>query len=180
MNEFAKQFFDIANAITAFAVLQGVALMYAFKDTKLVAAFLRWRPYSSAMSKLAGIGYIIAVIGCGIAEFWLRYVDAQLDKPSQRQALLGACVIAVVLRCAAIYLASSVYCRMFVAVCREQNWLNKNQKEDHEFQTPRVLHKLSKSEKLLHKLAMRVDKRLFKAPLEEVVQAEDFDKDLTA
>ena len=44
--EFAQQFFGIANAITAFSVLQAVALMYAFKDTQLVAAFLRWRPFT--------------------------------------------------------------------------------------------------------------------------------------
>lgn len=167
--EFAQQFFGIANAITAFSVLQAVALMYAFKDTKLATAFLRWRPYTSLLSKHAGTGYIIAVIVCGIAEFWLRYAACQ------RGAFLGACVIAVALRCVAIYVAASVYLRAFVAVCREEDWLNKNQPE-REFQTPRVLHKLSKSEKRLHKLAMKVDKKLFGAPLEEVIQAKDFDK----
>jgi hypothetical protein len=151
--EFAQQFFSIANAITAFTVLQAVALMYAFKDTKLAAAFLRWRPYTSILYKYAGNAYIIAVIICGIAEFWLRYAACQ------RGAFLGACVIAVVLRCAAIYLTASVHCRIFVAVCREQNWLNKNRKEDREFQTPRVLHELSKRERRLHKLAMKVDKK---------------------
>ena len=147
--------------------------MYAFKDSKLVAALLRWRPYSSVLSKHAGNAYIIAVISCGVAEFWLRYAARQPP------AFLGACVIAVVLRCVAIYLTSSIYCRIFVAVCREQNWLNKNRKEDREFQTPRVLHELSKSEKRMHKLAMKVDVKLFGAPEVKVIQAEDFDKDTT-
>lgn len=167
--EFAQQFFAIANAITAFSVLQAVALIYAFKDTKLGAAFLRWRPYTSLLSKHASTGYIIAVIVCGIAEFWLRCAA------DQKAPFLGACVIAVVLRCVAIYVTASVYLRAFVAVCREEDWLNKNQPE-REFQTPRVLHKLSKSEKRLHKLAMKVDEKLFGAPLEEVIRAEDFDK----
>lgn len=169
LTEFAQQFFSIANAITAFVVLQGVALMYAFKDTKLAAAFLRWRPYTSLLSKYAGNAYISAVVVCGIAEFWLRYAACQ------RGAFLGACAIAVALRCAAIYVASSIYLQAFVAVCREQDWLNKNQPE-RESQTPRVLHKLSKSEKRLHKLAMKADEKLFSAPLEEVVLAKDFDK----
>lgn len=120
--EFAQQFFSIANAITAFAVIQAVALMYAFKDTKLVAAFLRWRPYTSILYKYASGGYIIAVVSCGITEFSLRYAA------SQRPVFLGACVIAVVLRCTAIHLTGSVHRRIFVAVCREQNWLNKNRK----------------------------------------------------
>jgi hypothetical protein len=158
--EFAQQFFGIANAITAFAVLQAVALMYAFKDTKLGAAFLRWRPFTSLLSKHAGTGYIIAVIVCGIAEFWLRTAANQVA--NQKAAFLGACVIAVALRCVAIYVTASVYLRAFVAICREQDWLNKN--------------KLSNGEKRLHKLAMKVDEKLFGAPLEEVVRAEDFDK----
>jgi hypothetical protein len=70
---------------------------------------------------------------------------------------------------------ASVYLRAFVAVCREEDWLNKNQPE-REFQTPRVLHKLSKSEKRLHKLAMKIDEKLFGAPLKEVILAKDFDK----
>jgi hypothetical protein len=69
---------------------------------------------------------------------------------------------------------------MFVAVCRERNWLNKNRKQDPEFQPPRVLHELSKSERRLHKLAMKVDDKLFGAPEVKVVPAEDFDKDRTA
>jgi hypothetical protein len=145
--------------------------MYSFKDTNLVAAFLRWRPFTSILYKYAGNAYIMAVISCGIAEFWLR------SAAGQRGAFLGACVIAVVLRCAAIYLTASVHCRIFVAVCREQNWLNKNRKEDREFQTPRVIHERSKSEKRLHKLAMKADEKLFGAPEVKVVQAEDFDKD---
>jgi hypothetical protein len=168
--EYAQQFFSIANAVTAFSVLQAVALMYGFKDNQLVAAFLRWRPYSSLLAKHAGTGYIISVIGCGIAEFWLRRTAGQ------PRAMLGACVLAALLRCSAIHFTSSVYCRLFVAVCREQDWLNKNRKEDRPFQIPRVLHKRSRSEKRLHKLAMKVDKRLFGAPLEEVIHAEDFDK----
>jgi hypothetical protein len=172
--EFAQQFFSIANAITAFTVIQAVALMYAFKDTQLVAAFLRWRPFTSILYKYAGSGYLIAVISCGIAEFWLRHAA------HQQSAMLGGCVIAVVLRCGAIYLTASVHCRVFVAVCREQNWLNKNRKEEREFQTPRVLHERSKSEKRLYKLAMKADEKLFGAPEVKVVQAEDFDKELTA
>ncbi len=92
--EFAQQFFSIANTITAFSVFQAVALMYAFKDAKLAAAFLRWRPYTSLLAKHAGNGYIIAVISCGIAEFWLRYVAYQprvANQPSE-VAMLGACV----------------------------------------------------------------------------------------
>jgi hypothetical protein len=69
---------------------------------------------------------------------------------------------------------------MFVAVCREQNRLNKNRKEDREFQTPRVLHERSKSEKRLHQLAMKADEKLFSAREVKVIQAEDFDKDRTA
>jgi hypothetical protein len=174
--EFAQQFFGIANAITAFSVLQAVALMYAFKDTKVGAAFLRWRPYTSLLSKHAGTGYIIAVIVCGIAEFWLRYAACQ------RGAFLGACVIAVILRCAAIYPTSSVYRQMFVAICREEDWLNKNRKEGREFQTPRVIHERSKSEECLYKLAKKADEKLFGKPGVKVVvvQAEDFDKDRTA
>jgi hypothetical protein len=172
--EFAQQFFSIANAITAFTVIQAVALMYAFKDTKLVAAFLRWRPYTSILYKYASGGYIIAVVSCGITEFSLRYAA------SQRPVFLVACVIAVVLRCAAIHLTASVHRRIFVAVCREQNWLNKNRKEDREFQTPRVLHEYSKREQRLHKLAMKADKKLFGAEFVRVVQAEDFDKERTA
>jgi hypothetical protein len=137
--DFAGEFFSIANAITAFTVIQAIALMYAFKDTKLVAAFLRWRPFTSLMY-YAGNGYIIPVLCCGIAEFWLRLTACQPG------AILGASVIAVILRCAAIYLTASVHCQIFVAVCREQNWLNKNRKEDREFQTPRVIHERSKSE----------------------------------
>lgn len=170
--EFAGQFFSIANAITAFSVFQAVALMYSFKDAKLAAAFLRWRPYTSLLAKHAGNGYIIAVISCGIVEFWLRYV-AHL--PHQRRAMLVACVVAVVLRCAAIHLTASVYLRIFVAVCREQNWLNKNQKEGREFQTPRILpKKRSKSDERVRKVAMKVDKKLFKGEV-EAVQAEHFD-----
>ena len=172
--EFAQQFFSIANAITAFAVIQAVALMYAFKETKLVAAFLRWRPYTSILYKNARGGYVIAVVSCGITEFSLRYAAAQ------RPAFLGACVVAVMLRCAAIHLTASVHCRIFVAVCREQNWLNKNQKEDREFQIPRLLHARSKSEERLHKLAMKADQKLFGAEFLGVVQAEDFDKDRAA
>jgi hypothetical protein len=168
--EFAQQFFSIANAITAFTVIQAVALMYAFKDTKLVAAFLRWRPYTSILYKYASRGYIIAVVSCGIAEFALR------KAASQRPAFLAACVIAVLLRCAAIHLTSSVHCRMFVAICREQNWLNKYRKGDREFQTPRVLHERSKREQRLHKLAMKADQKLFGAKFVEVVHAEDFDR----
>lgn len=167
--EFAQQFFTIANAITAFSVLQAVALMYGFKDNQLAAAFLRWRPYTSLLSKHAGNGYILAVIGCGIAEFRLR------QAAGQPPAMLRACIVAAVLRCTAIFMTSSVFCLVFVAVCREQDWLNKNRKEEREFQIPRVLHKLSGSKKLLHKLAMKVDKRLFGAPLEAVVHAEDFE-----
>ena len=170
LTEFAQQFFSIANAITAFAVIQGVALMYAFKDTKLVAALLRWRPYTSILYKNASGGYIIAVVSCGITEFSLRYAAAQ------RPAFLGACVIAVVLRSAAIHVTASVHRRMFVAVCREQNWLNKNRKEDREFQTPRVLHALSKSEKRFLRLATKADQKLFGAEFVGVVHAEDFDK----
>src|SRR5688572_8514922 len=121
--EYAQQLFSIANAITAFSVFQAVALMYGFKDAKLAAAFLRWRPYTSLLAKHAGTGYIIAVIICGITEFWLRKVALQ------PRAMLAACVVAVVLRCAAIHMTASVYLQMFVAVCREQNWLNKNLKE---------------------------------------------------
>jgi hypothetical protein len=121
--EYAQQFFSIANAITAFTVIQAIALMYAFKDTKLVAAFLRWRPYTSILYRYAGSGYILAVITCGIAEFSLRYTVRQ------HPVFLGACVLAVVLRCAAIHLIGSVHCQIFVAVCREQNWLNKNRKD---------------------------------------------------
>jgi len=172
--ELAQQFFSIANAITAFVVIQAVALMYAFKDTKLVAAFLRWRPYTSILYKHAPSGYILAVVSCGITEFSLRYAA------SQGTASLGACVIAVVLRCAAIHVTASVHCRIFVAVCREQNWLNKYRKAHREFQTPRVLHVRSKSEKRLHKLAMKADEKLFGAKFEGVVHAEDFDKDRTA
>jgi hypothetical protein len=169
--ELAQQFFSIANAITAFVVIQAVALMYAFKDTKLAAAFLRWRPYTSILYKNAPGGYIIAIVSCGITEFSLRYAAGQ------RPAFLGACVIAVVLRCAAIHLTASVHCRIFVAVCREQNWLNKHRKEDREFQIPRVLHERSKSEQRLHKLAMKADEKLFGATEILVVYAEDFDKD---
>ena len=172
--EFAQQFFSIANAITAFTVIQAVALMYAFKDAKLAAAFLRWRPYTSLLYKHAPAGYIIAVVICGITEFSLRYLA------SQGPAFLAACVVAVVLRCAAIHLTASVHRRMFVAVCREQSWLNKNRKEDREFQTPRVLHERSKRELRLHKLAMKADKKLFGAKFERVVHAEHFDKDRTA
>ena len=169
--EFAQQFFDIANAITAFTVLQAIALMYAFKDTKIVAAFLRWRPYTSILYRYASSAYIIAVISCGIAEFWLR------SAAKQPGAFLVACVIAIVLRCAAINVTASVHCRIFVAICREQNWLNKNRKEDRDFQTPRVLHKRSTSEQRLRKLAMKADEKLFGAPEVRVVYAEDFDKD---
>lgn len=69
---------------------------------------------------------------------------------------------------------------MFVAVCREENWLNKNRKEGREFQTPRVLHEHSKSETRLHKLVMKADEKLFGAPAVKIIQAEDFDKDRTA
>ena len=168
--EFAQQFFSIANAITAFTVIQAVALMYAFKEAKLAAAFLRWRPYTSLLYKNAPAGYLIAIVCCGITEFSLRYAAGQ------RPAFLAACVIAVGLRCAAIHLTASVHCRMFVAVCREQNWLNKNRKGDREFQTPRVVHELSTREERLYKLAMKADKKLFGAEFLGVVQAEDFDK----
>jgi hypothetical protein len=172
MTELAKQFFDIANVITAFSVIQTVALLLAFsKDIRLVGAFLRWRPYSSVLSKHAGNAYIIAVIGCGIAEFWLRCAAGQ------RGAFLGACVIAVALRCVAIKLASSVYLRVFVAICREENWLNMNRPEGREFQTPRVLHKLSKSEKWLRERAKNVDKTLFAAELEKVIEPKNFDEE---
>lgn len=164
--EFAQQFFSIANAITAFTVLQAVALMYAFKEIKIVAAFLRWRPYTSILYKYAGPAYITAIISCGIAEFSLRLAA------HQHGAFLGACVIAVVLRCFAIYVTGSVHRRIFVAVCREQNWLNKMRKEDREFQTPRVLHELSKREQRLHKLAMKADEKLFGAREVRVVHAE--------
>src|SRR5688572_19072083 len=151
--EFAQHFFTIANTITAFSVFQAVALMYAFKDAKLAAAFLRWRPYTSLLAKHAGNGYIIAVISCGIAEFWLRY-EAH-DPPEV--AMLGACVLAVALRCAAIYLTASVYLQIFVAVCREQNWLNKNCKEGREIQIPRVLPmERSKRDQRVRKVAMKV------------------------
>jgi hypothetical protein len=169
--EFAQQFFSIANTITAFSVFQALALMYAFKDAKLAAAFLRWRPYTSLLAKHAGNGYIIAVISCGIAEFCLRYVAYE----PRAVAMLGACVLAVMLRCAAIYLIASVYLQMFVAVCREQNWLNKNQKDGREFQIPRILpKKRSKSDERVRKVAMKVDEKLFKGEV-EVVQAEHFD-----
>ncbi|HYV09839.1 MAG TPA: hypothetical protein VE980_02925 [Pyrinomonadaceae bacterium] len=171
--EFAQQFFNIANAITAFTVLQAVALMHAFKDTKVAAAFLRWRPYTSILYRYAVNGYIIAVVGCGIAEFCLRWAGGQSWQP------LGACVIAVVLRCVAIFLIGSVHCKIFVAVCREQNWLNQYRKEDREFQTPRVLHEYSKREQRLHKFAMKADEKLFGAPQIRVVHAEDFDRDRT-
>jgi hypothetical protein len=169
--ELAQQFFSIANAITAFTVIQAVALMYGFKDIKLVAAFLRWRPYTSILYRYASGGYIIAVVSCGITEFSLRYAA------SQRAAFLAACVIAVVLRCIAIHVTASVHSRIFVAICREQNWLNKNRKEHREFQTPRVLHKLSKSEERLYRLAIKADEKLFGAECLAVVQAEDFDED---
>ena len=167
--EFAQQFFSIANAITAFTVLQAVALMYAFKEAKVSAAFHRWRPYTSIMYRYAAGAYIVAVISCGVAEFWLRCAA------HQPRAFLGACVIAVVLRCAAIYVTASVHRKIFVAVCREQNWLNKNRKEDRELQTPRVLYELSEREQRFRKLAMKADNKLFGAKELGVVEAEDFD-----
>lgn len=167
--EFAERFFSIANAITAFSVFQAVALMYAFKDAKLAAAFLRWRPYTSLLAKHAGNGYIIAVISCGISEFWLRYLA------HQPRAMLVGCVTAVVLRCAAIHLTASVYLRIFVVVCREQNWLNKNPPEGREYQTPRILPKeRSKSDERVRKVAMKVDEKLFKGEV-EIVKAQHFD-----
>jgi hypothetical protein len=168
--DFAQQFFNIANAITAFIVLQAVALMHAFKDPKVAAAFLRWRPYTSIMYRYAVGGYVIAVVGCGIAEFSLRWTA------QQGWAAEVSCVIAVILRCVAIYVTGSVHCRMFVAVCREQNWLNENRK-DRELQIPRVLHEYSKREQRLHKLARKADEELFGAPEIRVVEAQDFEKD---
>jgi hypothetical protein len=171
MTELAQQFFSIANAVTAFCVGQTVAFLFAFaKDSRIIAALLRWRPYSSALSKWTGSAYMIGVIGCGVAEFWLRYKAGQ---PGQRCAPLGACAIAVALRCGAVYLTSSFYLRIFVEACREEDWLNKNQ-PDREFQIPRLLHKLSKSENRLYQKAKKVDDVLFKAPLEEVIHAKDF------
>ncbi len=170
LTELAKQFFDMANAIAAFSVIQTLALLYAFStNSRLVAAFLRWRPYTSVLSKHAGNAYIIGVIGCGIAEFWLRY-DA-----GQRGALLGACVIAVVLRCTAIYITASAYRRVFVAVCREEDWLNKNRK-DRELQIPRILPNRSKTERWLYEKAEKIDKSLFGSPVEKVIEAKDFDQ----
>lgn len=167
----ADEFFSIANAIAAFSVLQAVALLYAFaKEPRLVAALLRWRPYSSALSKWAGNAYIIGIIVCGLAEFWLRYKD-----PSRDWVVIGGCAIATVLRCAAVYLTSSVYLRIFVEVCREQDWLNKNQ-PDREFQTPRLEHVLSQSERRLQKLAERADRKLFKGEFIREIDAKDFPK----
>lgn len=167
--DFAQQFFFIGNAITAFVVLQVVALIYGLKEAKFSAAFLRWRPYTSLLSKHAGNGYIFAVLVCGIAEFLLRWAGGQ------QWHFLVACGIAVLLRCMAIYWTGVVFVLVFVTICREQDWLNKYGPE-REFQTPRVMHTLSKSEKLVHRLAMRVDKRLFGAPLEGVILAEEFDE----
>ncbi len=89
--------------------------------------------------------------------------------------MLVACVVAVVLRCTAIHLTASVYLQIFVAVCREQNWLNKNWKEGREFQIPRILPKQrSKRDQQVREVAMKVDEKLFQGEV-EAVQAEDFD-----
>jgi hypothetical protein len=174
--DFAQQFFGIANALTAFVIIQAVALMYAFKEPKLAAAFLRWRPYTSVLSKTTTYGYIIAVIVCGVAEFWLRYAASQSGgfTNSQRYAFLGACVMAVWLRCVAIYGNGLVFLRIFVTVCREQNWLNQNQ-PGREFQVPRIMYERSNSEKRVHELALKVDQKLFSSPIKGHILAEDFD-----
>jgi hypothetical protein len=168
--QLAQEFFAIANAIAAFAVIQVVALLYAFaKEPRLVAALLRWRPYSSALSKWAGNAYMIGIVGCGVAEFLLRYTEPQ------DWAFLFACATATVLRCGAVYLTSAVYLRIFVEVCREQDWLNKNQ-PDREFQTPRLEHAIPPNMKRLHRRAERVDQTLFKAEFIRKVDAKDFPK----
>lgn len=167
----ADEFFSIANAIAAFSVIQAVALLYAFaKEPRLVAALLRWRPYSSALSKWAGNAYMIGIIVCGLAEFWLRFKSAPRD-----WVVIGGCAIATLLRCSAVHLTSSVYLRIFVEVCREQDWLNKNQ-PDREFQTPRLEHVIPKSERRLHRLAERTDRRLFKGEFIRKIDAKDFPK----
>jgi hypothetical protein len=167
----AEEFFGIANAIAAFSVIQVVALVYAFaKEPRLVAALLRWRPYSSAFSKWAANAYMLGIVVCGFAEFWLRYTDYPRDR-----VIIGACAIATILRCGAVYLTSSIYLRIFVQVCREQDWLNKNQ-PDREFQTPRLEYVIPPNKKRLHRRAERVDQKLFEAVFERKVDAKDFPK----
>jgi hypothetical protein len=166
--ELAQEFFGIANAIAAFSVIQAVALLYAFaKEPRLVAALLRWRPYSSALSKWAGNAYMVGIVACGLAEFWLRYTAPQ------DWAFIGACTIATLLRCGAVYLTSQVYLRIFVEVCREQDWPNKNQ-PDREFQTPRLEYAIPPNKKRLHMRAQRADQTLFKAEFIRKVDAKDF------
>jgi hypothetical protein len=72
-------------------------------------------------------------------------------------------------------MTASVYLQMFVAVCREQNWLNKNLIEGREFPIPRILPKnRSKRDERVRKVAVRVDEKLFRGEV-EAVQAENFD-----
>jgi hypothetical protein len=168
-SELAQQFFGIANAITVFCLLQTAAFLLTFsKDLRIVAALLRWRPYSSAASKHLGKTYLIGVMGCGVAEVCLRY------QAKEGWAVLATCVFAVALRCGAIFVAHTIYLRIFVAVCREEDWLNKHRPEGRELQTPRVEPKRSQREKRVYYRARKIDRSLFQKDILKVVQAKDF------
>lgn len=160
----ASQFFSAGNAIAAFCALQTATFLVGFaKDSSIISALLRWRPYSSVGAVVVGLTYFIGIGLCGTAELILRWKwNGVFDGEG-----VTVCVIGIILRAGAVLVASLTYLYVFVAVCREENWLNKNPKRTRS-QMPRLHYKPSALEDNTTEIINAIDKFLFPETLEGI------------
>jgi hypothetical protein len=153
--DIAKDFLTLGTAIVAFCMAQTVAFLIGLANSpSLVAALLRWRPYSTTLSVVASRIYSVGVIACFLVELPFR-IAAKQGWP-----VYAAYTFAFAIRVAAIWGISEFYLRVFVAICREEECLIRDGWRKVEI--PRIPPEQPTSKEVeRHKKALARDKAIF-------------------
>jgi hypothetical protein len=118
----AHDYAVLANTIVGFFIARTLLFQLSFsKDEALVAALLRWRPYSTFGAIFTPIAYAVPV---GVCYYLEQGALAAAGRSEMLLTLSAGGLPMFLLRLAGIACVSLSYLRVFIEVCREEEFLN--------------------------------------------------------